>query len=42
MNSPALRSSARRADVGRTGDESWAPLADPEGDEFRFLAGRHP
>jgi len=25
---------ARRADIGQTGEESWAVLADPEGNEF--------
>ena len=33
---------ARYADVGQTGDESWVCLADPEGNEFCVLAGRHP
>jgi hypothetical protein len=33
---------ARYADVGQTGDESWVTLADPEGNEFCVLAGRHP
>jgi hypothetical protein len=33
---------ARPADVGQTGDESWVCLADPEGNEFCVLAGRHP
>ncbi|ASR35910.1 glyoxalase [Prauserella marina] len=32
---------ARSADVGQ-GDESWVVLADPEGNEFCVLAGRHP
>lgn len=32
---------ARHADVGQTGDESWVCLADPEGNEFCVLAGRH-
>jgi Glyoxalase-like domain len=32
---------ARRADVGQ-GDDSWVVLADPEGNEFCVLAGRHP
>ena len=32
---------ARRADVGQ-GDRSWVVLADPEGNEFCVLAGRHP
>ncbi|MER7013741.1 VOC family protein [Saccharopolyspora sp. NPDC000359] len=33
---------ARHADVGQTGAESWVTLADPEGNEFCVLAGRHP
>ncbi len=33
---------ARRAEVGQTGEESWVCLADPEGNEFCVLAGRHP
>ncbi|MFE6042615.1 VOC family protein [Streptomyces sp. NPDC056452] len=33
---------ARHADVGQTGNESWVTLADPEGNEFCVLAGRHP
>jgi hypothetical protein len=33
---------ARPAEVGQTGDESWVCLADPEGNEFCVLAGRHP
>ncbi|MGN9793009.1 VOC family protein [Streptomyces sp. OZ13] len=33
---------ARHADVGRTGDESWVTLADPEGNEFCVLASRRP
>lgn len=33
---------ARRADVGQAGDEDWVTLADPEGNEFCVLAGRHP
>ncbi|MGH3385979.1 MAG: VOC family protein [Nocardioidaceae bacterium] len=33
---------ARPADVGQTGEESWVCLADPEGNEFCVLAGRHP
>lgn len=33
---------ARHADVGQRGDESWVVLADPEGNEFCVLAGRHP
>ena len=33
---------ARHADVGQTGEESWVVLADPEGNEFCVLAGRHP
>jgi hypothetical protein len=32
---------ARHADVGQ-GEESWVVLADPEGNEFCVLAGRHP
>jgi glyoxalase superfamily protein len=32
---------ARYADVGQ-GDASWVVLADPEGNEFCVLAGRHP
>ena len=32
---------ARPADVGQ-GDVSWVVLADPEGNEFCVLAGRHP
>jgi hypothetical protein len=32
---------ARHADVGQ-GDESWVVLADPEGNEFCVLSGRHP
>jgi hypothetical protein len=31
---------ARHADVGQ-GEESWVVLADPEGNEFCVLAGRH-
>ena len=33
---------ARHADIGQTGDESGVCLADPEGNEFCVLAGRHP
>jgi len=33
---------ARRAEVGQTGEEDWVCLADPEGNEFCVLAGRHP
>ncbi|WP_063726802.1 VOC family protein [Streptomyces sp. RTd22] len=33
---------ARHADVGQKGDESWATLADPEGNEFCVLASRCP
>jgi hypothetical protein len=33
---------ARHADVGQAGEESWVVLADPEGNEFCVLAGRHP
>jgi hypothetical protein len=36
-----LELGARPADVGQTGDESWVVLADPEGNEFCILAGRH-
>jgi hypothetical protein len=36
-----LELGARHADVGQ-GDESWVVLADPEGNEFCVLAGRHP
>ncbi len=32
---------ARHADVGQ-GDETWVVLADPAGNEFCVLAGRHP
>jgi hypothetical protein len=32
---------ARRVDVGQ-GEVSWVVLADPEGNEFCVLAGRHP
>ena len=32
---------ARPGDVGQ-GAESWVVLADPEGNEFCVLAGRHP
>jgi hypothetical protein len=32
---------ARPADVGQ-GEVSWVVLADPEGNEFCVLAGRHP
>jgi len=32
---------ARPADVDQ-GDQSWVVLADPEGNEFCVLAGRHP
>ena len=32
---------ARHADVGQ-GEASWVVLADPEGNEFCVLAGRHP
>jgi hypothetical protein len=37
-----LELGARHADVGQTGEESWVTLADPEGNEFCVLAGRHP
>jgi len=33
---------ARHVDVGQTGDQSWVCLADPEGNEFCVLSGRHP
>ena len=33
---------ARPADVGQGDDVSWVVLADPEGNEFCVLAGRHP
>ncbi|RKS09088.1 hypothetical protein DFP74_4817 [Nocardiopsis sp. Huas11] len=33
---------ARRVDVGQASEESWVVLADPEGNEFCVLAGRHP
>jgi hypothetical protein len=29
-----LAPGARRGDIGQTGAESWAVLADPEGNEF--------
>jgi hypothetical protein len=32
---------ARKVDVGQ-GEQSWVVLADPEGNEFCVLAGRHP
>ncbi|MFD4874876.1 VOC family protein [Streptomyces sp. NPDC058420] len=35
-----LKLSARRADVGQTGEESWQVLADPEGNEFCLLKDR--
>jgi Glyoxalase-like domain len=35
-----LRLGATRADVGQRGDESWAVLADPEGNEFCVLSPR--
>ncbi|WP_421118810.1 VOC family protein [Aquihabitans daechungensis] len=31
---------ARKVDVGQTGDESWVPLADPEGNELCVLSPR--
>ncbi|MFF0729549.1 VOC family protein [Streptomyces sp. NPDC004134] len=31
---------ARRVDIGQTGEESWYPLADPEGNEFCLLRSR--
>ena len=33
---------ARPVDIGQRRDESWYVLADPEGNEFCVLAGRHP
>ena len=36
-----LELGARRVDVGQ-GDPSWVVLADPEGNEFCVLEGRHP
>jgi hypothetical protein len=33
---------ARHADIGQTGEESWYPLQDPEGNEFCLLRGRLP
>ena len=33
---------ARNADIGQGEDASWVVLADPEGNEFCVLAGRHP
>ncbi|MFC4858659.1 VOC family protein [Actinophytocola glycyrrhizae] len=33
---------ARPADVGQTGEESWHPLQDPEGNEFCLLLRRLP
>jgi hypothetical protein len=33
---------ARHADVGQGDEVSWVTLADPEGNEFCVLAGRHP
>ena len=33
---------ARHADVGQGDDATWVVLADPEGNEFCVLAGRHP
>jgi catechol 2,3-dioxygenase-like lactoylglutathione lyase family enzyme len=35
-----LELSARPADVGQTGEESWRVLADPEGNEFCLLKTR--
>ena len=32
---------ARRVDVGQGPDVSWVVLADPEGNEFCILSGRH-
>jgi hypothetical protein len=37
-----LELGARHADVGQGDDVSWVVLADPEGNEFCVLAGRHP
>lgn len=37
-----LELGATHANVGQTGEESWVCLADPEGNEFCVLAGRHP
>ncbi|MET8980895.1 VOC family protein [Streptomyces sp. NPDC004539] len=31
---------ARHADIGQTGEESWYPLLDPEGNEFCLLRRR--
>ncbi|AZM44476.1 glyoxalase [Streptomyces sp. WAC 06738] len=31
---------ARHVDIGQTGEESWYPLADPEGNEFCLLRSR--
>ncbi|GAA1670656.1 VOC family protein [Kribbella yunnanensis] len=37
-----LELGARPADVGQGADATWVVLADPEGNEFCVLAGRHP
>ncbi|HYN34609.1 MAG TPA: VOC family protein [Ilumatobacteraceae bacterium] len=37
----ALRLGAARCDIGQPGDESWAVLADPEGNEFCILQSMH-
>ena len=36
-----LELGARHVDIGQ-GEQSWVVLADPEGNEFCVLAGRHP
>ncbi|MEV4008220.1 VOC family protein [Actinomadura sp. NPDC049753] len=35
-----LAAGARPVDIGQTGEESWVPLADPEGNEFCLLRSR--
>ena len=35
-----LKPGARPADIGRTGEEQWHVLADPEGNEFCLLKAR--
>ncbi|MEU9845351.1 VOC family protein [Actinomadura sp. NPDC048032] len=35
-----LAAGARPVDIGQTGEESWVPLADPEGNEFCLLRAR--
>lgn len=35
-----LAAGARHADIGQTGEESWAVLQDPEGNEFCLLRSR--